>query len=105
MEEEKRLQEAANKPAFKVPDGMLDDWTGEKYVTSHQCYGAPCKNQAPPTSLSQAEATPKTQAFKIGDMQEHRYPFAKAWKKDAWNASETDHLENISKIVQDHWDP
>ena len=84
---------------------MLDDWTGEKYVTTHQCYGAPCKNQPPPTSLAQSRAEPKVQAFKIGDMQEHRYPFAKAWKKDAWSASETDHLENIGKIVQEHWDP
>jgi len=48
---------------------------------------------------------PKTQAFRIGDMQEHRYPFAKAWKQNSWPAVETDHLENIGKIVNEHWDP
>lgn len=25
---ERHLQEQANKPAFKVPDSMIDDWTG-----------------------------------------------------------------------------
>lgn len=43
-------------------------------------------------------------AFKIGDMQEHRYPFAKAWKQGAWPALESDHLENIGKIVREHYD-
>lgn len=41
--EEKRLQEAAKKPAFKVTDGMIDDWPGTRFTTTHQCFGKPCE--------------------------------------------------------------
>ena len=40
---ERKLQEARDKPAFIVPERLLGDDTGHKYVTTHRCFGAPCK--------------------------------------------------------------
>jgi len=31
-----------NKPAFVVPDSVIADDTGTKYVTTHKCFGKPC---------------------------------------------------------------
>lgn len=31
--------------AFKVTDGMIDDWTGHRFVTTHKCFGQPCPKE------------------------------------------------------------
>ena len=40
------MEDAANKIAFVVPKDIMEaDWTGHKYVTSHRCFGSPCKDK------------------------------------------------------------
>ena len=46
-DEEHRLREAANKPAFKVPDSLIDDWTGQRFVNHNLCDGHPCTDEQP----------------------------------------------------------
>lgn len=43
-EAQKDLEETYEKPFFKLREGFLDDWPGTKYVTTHRCYGHPCKS-------------------------------------------------------------
>ena len=39
-------EEAFNRPMFEVPQDMMEsDWTGTKYVTTHRCFGQPCKDE------------------------------------------------------------
>lgn len=54
---EKAQQEAANKPAYVVPDSVIDDWTGHKYVDKH--YGHHPKDDA----KVQLSADPGAAAF------------------------------------------
>ena len=43
-EEAAAKKAAEERKAFKAPaDIMESDWTGEKYVTTHRCFGEPCK--------------------------------------------------------------
>lgn len=53
----------------------------------------------------QKSAEPLTKALRIGDLQEHRYPFARAWKKGAWPHEDAHELENIDHLVRTYWDP
>jgi hypothetical protein len=39
---ERYLEEAAKRPAYRVPDSVINDWTGDKYTTTHACFGRPC---------------------------------------------------------------
>ena len=40
MAEEAELERNKDKPAFKVLDSHIDDWTGQKYVDNMHCHGA-----------------------------------------------------------------
>ena len=42
-EEEKKLQEASEKPYYTLPDELVNDWPGDRFVTTHRCFGGPCK--------------------------------------------------------------
>lgn len=78
---EKAQQAAANKPAFVVPDSVLDDWTGHKYVDQHYGHPATAANiqvgaepGATATAEKAAEAVGwRTGTFPLGDLQSHRY--------------------------------
>ena len=41
--ENKKLDEARNKKKFVVRDDMINDWPGDRYLTTHRCFGGPCK--------------------------------------------------------------
>ena len=75
--EEARLNEAATKPAFKVKDEMINDWSGDRFLTpTHGCFGGPCEKKLQSLVQDDADIDPnKTKVFKMGDMQEHRYPY------------------------------
>lgn len=138
IEEERRLEEASKRPAFKVPAWMLEDDTGDRFVTTHRCFGKPCPGDPPLPSLVQKtkvvsdkktekkskegkktsknlikkaktgkskEKKEEPQVFKMGDIQEHRYSNRKAWRKDEWPSWETNDIENIYRLVNDHYDP
>ena len=98
-EEERKLNEAAKKPAFKVTDRMIDDWPGTRFTTTHACFGRPCEKDL------LAVDDIKTGTFRVGDMQEHKYKNQRAWKPNAMPHSETEPIENVHKIVSRYWDP
>jgi len=50
-------------------------------------------------------AEPTERTFKIGDMQEHRYPYAKAWKANGWSHDDTKHIEDIHGLIFNHYEP
>jgi hypothetical protein len=83
---------------------MIVDWPGERFTTTHRCFGGPCKNNQLMQKSAPAPGSGVT-SFRIGDMQEHRYPYARAWKANAWSHDESAHLENIGSLVRNHWDP
>jgi hypothetical protein len=39
---EKHLNERAETQAFRVTDGMINDWPGSRYLTTHRCFGNEC---------------------------------------------------------------
>ena len=43
LEREKKLEEARNKKKFVVRDDMINDWPGDRFLTTHRCFGGPCK--------------------------------------------------------------
>lgn len=47
----------------------------------------------------------ETKVFRVGDLQEHRYPYARAWKQGGWSSSETENLEDVARLVNSHYDP
>jgi len=87
--EEARLAEASQKKAFQVPPRMLNDWPGDRFTSTHRCFGEPCKQTAlmqatTPDGPSPSAPASGVKSFRIGDMQEHRYPTTRAWKQNAW---------------------
>jgi hypothetical protein len=66
---EKAQQAAANKPAYVVPDSVIDDWTGHKYVDKHYGYhpkdAAAVQLDAEPASATAEEAA-KAAGFRAG---------------------------------------
>jgi hypothetical protein len=48
--EMKKLQEARDTKKFTVPDEMINDWPGDRFHTTHRCFGGPCKGDKPPTA-------------------------------------------------------
>ena len=46
----KKLEEAREKMKFTVPDEMINDWPGDRFHTTHRCFGGPCKGDKPPTA-------------------------------------------------------
>ena len=59
-------QKAFNRKKFRAPkDIMEDDWTGHKYVTSHRCFGAPCKE---PENVQLEYKTGKFEAERDAEM-------------------------------------
>jgi len=65
---------------------MINDWSGHKYVTTHRCFGHPCKKDKAFLQLEDEQPThPKIEVkegtYKVGDLQEHRYPYQAAWKE------------------------
>ena len=43
-EEEKKIDEWRNANRLQFRDWMVNDWSGEKYITTHRCFGHPCKS-------------------------------------------------------------
>jgi len=44
-EAQKDLEETWAKPYYHFPvPTILEDWTGNRFVTSHRCFGHPCKS-------------------------------------------------------------
>ena len=41
----------------------------------------------------------------MGDMQEHRYPYQRAWRQNGWHYNETEHVEHVGNIVYHYYDP
>ena len=42
------MEEASKKEGYKVPDSVIDDWTGEKYAKNVWCFGKePCPPEEP----------------------------------------------------------
>lgn len=81
---------------FKIKPGMIEDWVGERFATTHRCFGERCKEDKVYLQLDtekkhqhKGEGDNGVKAFRVGDLQEHRYATTRAWKKDAWPASET----------------
>jgi len=70
---EKKLNETAQKPAFKVNDRMIDDWPGTRFTTTHACFGKPCEKSLVQDQLDKGDYTIGT--YKIGDVQEHKYGY------------------------------
>jgi len=66
--EERRLDEASKKPAFKVPEWMINDWPGDRFTDTHRCFGGLCKNDPPPTSIVQVSNPTTEKTFKVGDL-------------------------------------
>jgi hypothetical protein len=46
----KKLQEARDTQKFTVPDSMINDWPGDRFHTTHRCFGGPCKGDKAPTA-------------------------------------------------------
>jgi hypothetical protein len=46
LELEMELREAAKRPAYRLPPNIIDDWTGDKYTSTHRCFGKPCDPDA-----------------------------------------------------------
>ena len=114
-EEEQKLQETYAKPAFKVRDGMIDDWTGHRYVTSHRCFGSECKSDLKKNGmLLQTRDDERVEdlngvkfdvgTYKIGDLQEHKYHDLKAWGEGTLPHKDTVDKEEIHKYVFDRYD-
>lgn len=116
-EEEKKLQETYEKPAFKVQDWMLDDWTGHRYVTSHRCYGHECKSDLKKNGMLMQINNQDDErveelggikfdvgTYKIGDLQEHKYTNPKAWVEGSLPHKDTVDKEEIHKFVYDRYD-
>ena len=41
---QKALEETYKRPYFTIIERhVIPDWPGHKYVTSHKCFGSPCK--------------------------------------------------------------
>ena len=41
---QKALEETYKRPYFTIIERhVIPDWTGHKYVTTHKCFGSPCK--------------------------------------------------------------
>mmetsp|Transcript_42010 Transcript_42010/g.64337 ORF Transcript_42010/g.64337 Transcript_42010/m.64337 type:complete len:136 (+) Transcript_42010:862-1269(+) len=109
-DEEKRQEEAAKKPAFKVPDSVVDDWTGHKYTTTHRCFGHACKEDKGFLQLQDEQPThPKIDvkegSYNVGDLQEHRYPYQVAWKEGGFPHEVAKDIENVHKMIYDRFDP
>ena len=50
--EDQELEAASKRPAFKVDDRMIDDWTGSKYLENWECFGKhPCEKKVKADSL------------------------------------------------------
>jgi len=64
MAEEAELERRKNIPAFRVPPGIVDDWTGQRYVDEAPCWGKekPCPKlediRAAQQTLVQLEGDP-----------------------------------------------
>ena len=43
-EAQKDLEETYEKPYFRVREDLINDWPGTRFVTTHRCYGHPCKS-------------------------------------------------------------
>ena len=66
-EEAKKFKEASEKPYYIARDEYVDDWSGHKYVTTHQCFGRPCKKDE--NALVQLNSEDfKTGTFNLGDL-------------------------------------
>jgi len=83
---------------------MINDWPGTRFVTTHRCFGGPCKDDA---KLQLVEEPPKVteKTFKVGDLQEHRYPYARAWQAGGWTHDESRHIEDVHDLIHKHFDP
>jgi hypothetical protein len=44
MAQEAELERRKDMPAFRVPESVIDDWTGQKWVDQAKCWGVegPC---------------------------------------------------------------
>ena len=41
---QRALEETYKRPYFTIIERhVIPDWTGHKYVTTHKCFGSPCK--------------------------------------------------------------
>ena len=88
---EKELQEASQTPAYKVPDTIFNRFA---YM-----------------QLSDGDDSQKdkdgVKTFKVGDLQEYRYPYARAWVKNGWYTHEDKFkgADNIHQIIHNSFDP
>jgi len=135
-EQDAKLQETWDKTkAFQVTDGMIDDWTGHRFVTTHRCFGEPCpkdkgsfvqmaddesessgdeddeqqiflsKFNLHPHNLAQSGSKWEEGIFEMGDLQEHKYGNPQAWVPGALPHADYDGVENLHSIIYDHFDP
>ena len=117
-EEEKKLEEARQKIAFVPPPSTYEDWTGTKYATTHRCFGKPCETfvqiQQPDDSESSESEdeddslqvqTNREWKFNLGDVQEHKYANQKAWTEGELPHELTAPIDDVHKLVFDHFDP
>jgi len=83
---------------------MVNDWTGHKYVTTHKCFGHPCKKDE---GLVQLNSSPdfKSGTYHVGDMQEHRYSNPASWMEGGYPFEAAEDKENIHKFVYERFDP
>lgn len=120
--------------AFKVTDGMINDWTGHRFVTTHRCFGEPCpkdkesfvqvldddsedsdeddemqvfinKFNLHPQKLAQGKSRWEEGLYSMGDLQEHKYANPNAWIPNALPHSDYDKIENLHSLIYDHFDP
>ena len=47
---------------------MTNDWTGHKYVTSHRCFGHPCKKDQEAGLVQLNAPDVKEGTYRIGDL-------------------------------------
>ena len=105
-EQEKKLQETYEKKRFEVPDYLVNDWTGHKYVTTHRCFGRPCEQDQ--LQLEDDKNPPKEWkegTYKIGDLQEHKYRTQRAWAEGEMPHEEHQDKENVHKLIYERFDP
>lgn len=117
-EEFEKKQEAISKVgAFVPPESTYEDWTGGKYAT--RCLGknTPCslvQTSNPDDSSSDDDSDEddsmqlmmhRDWKFSLGDMQEHRYSNPEVWEEDKVPHESTAHIEDVHKLVYEHFDP
>lgn len=73
-------------------------------MSTHRCFGHECASDLVQLQDAQKAGDNKEVVIKMGDMQEHRYTHATAFKTGAMTHEAFSDVEDPAKIVFDHFD-